>query len=304
VKNAVNSRKILIRDNHEPSLSGNRLEGVTTQGKPKAKAMAIIALPVVSNPSGKRGAPFAGDEIVWSGYKPIEVGEMSELGRNDLATFGEFDFNMTRATVGNKIAELVSRFPIAVESSVRNNMVDVQSLSEVSPGQSATLAGMIVSPSGFSGLFGPIGATIPLDVTFVPPVIGIAPDGCGTPDSAIVGTILAGGFGSFMRKGLAAMRAHLRDWADVARIVLSGIDPTAMLKKAFSATRFGIESLWPEANTADDTGIGMRVLSILSSLVETGARTILGVSSRDFLAADSAFLHGQIILRSDTFVKS
>jgi len=64
VKNAVNSRKILKRDNHEPSLPGNRMEGVTTKTEPKARAKVIIVYSVVSDPSEKRGAPFVGDEIV------------------------------------------------------------------------------------------------------------------------------------------------------------------------------------------------------------------------------------------------
>ena len=298
MENAVNSRKILKQDNHEPSLSGNRLEGVTTKVEPKAKAKAIITYPVASNPSGKRGAPFAGDEIVWSGYKPMssEVGEMSELGRNDLATFGEFDLNMTRATVGNEVAELVGRFPVAIESGIGDNMVDIQSLSKLSLSQSAALAGVTVSPSGLSGLFRPVGATIPLDITLEPPVVGIASGVCGAPDSAIMGTILAVSCGSFMRKGFTTVRAYLCNWADIARIVLSGIDLATKLKKAFSATCLDVERRWPEASATDNTGIGMQMFRLFSSLIEAGARTILGVSTRDFLAADDAFLHARIVL--------
>jgi len=86
MKNAVNSVKILNKDNTEPILVGNYLEGVTTRVEPKAKAMAIITHLIVSNPIEKRSAPDnKGDDIVWSAWRHAAV------GGNDLLTFGEFN---------------------------------------------------------------------------------------------------------------------------------------------------------------------------------------------------------------------
>ena len=139
MKNAVNSMKIL-RDNIEPSLVGNYLEGVTTRGEPKAEAMVIIPHLIESNPIEKRSAPDnKGDEIVWSEW------EHSERGRNDLATFGEFNFNMAGTTIGNQVIKMISGFPIALKRNVRADMVNIKALAELGFSQTAKLASVVIS---------------------------------------------------------------------------------------------------------------------------------------------------------------
>ena len=66
MKNAVNSMKTFKKDNIEPSLVGNYLEGVTTRVEPTVKTMAIITHSIGRNLIEKRSAPFVGDEIVCS----------------------------------------------------------------------------------------------------------------------------------------------------------------------------------------------------------------------------------------------
>jgi hypothetical protein len=126
MKNAVNSVENLIRVNTEPSLVGNYLEGVTTRVEPVAKAMAITTHLIKSNLIEKRSAPDnKGDDIVWSTRK------RAELGRNDLATFGEFNFNMAGTAIGNQIIEMVGRFPITIERNISADMVNIKALANL-----------------------------------------------------------------------------------------------------------------------------------------------------------------------------
>jgi len=244
MKNAVNSMENLIKVNIEPSLVGNYLEGVTTRVEPTAKAMVIITHSIESNPIEKRSAPDKkGDEIVWSAMV-----KLAELGGNDLATFGEFNFNMAGTAVGNKVIKMVSRFPITIERNVRAVVVNVKSLTELGFGKTAKLAGVIISLASLRRLLTPVLPLISLNIAFISPVVGITPKRSTTPNPALKRAILARGFGSAVSKSLSTVGAHLSNQTLIAGIVLTSGNLTAKLQKTFTAAclaslRFGLKLL-------------------------------------------------------------
>ena len=293
MENAVNSMNNLIKVNIEPSLVGNYLEGVTTRVEPKVKAMAIITHSIENNPIEKRSAPDnKGDEIVWSAW------QHAELGRNDLTTFGEFNFNMARTAIGNKVIKMVSRFPVTVKQNVTANMVNVKALSKLGFSKSAKLAGVVISLASLRRLLTPILTLISLNIAFISPVVGTSANSSRTPYLTMFRTVFAVSFGAKVSKGFITIWTNLRDYAFIAGIILTRINPTAKLQKTFSAASLFSQRMSGHRLTADNTSLkGQFGYAI------TLFRAILSVASRKFLATYRTSSHIFMIPQLDSIVK-
>ena len=292
MENAVNSVEILNRDNTEPSLVGNNLEGVTTRGEPKAEAMVIIPHSIESNLIEKRSAPDKkGDDIVWS------CGKSQESGGNDLATFGEFNFNVAGTAIGNQVIKMVSRFPITIERNIRADVVNVKALSELGFSQSTKSASVVVSLAGFCRLLTPVLAFVSLNVSLVSLVVGTSAKGGTAPNMALLRAIFPIGFSTKVLKGVAAMRTNFRDWANEAGIILARIDLTAKFQRAFAATSFFEKRPLGDRVATDNAGLELK-----SANTPAFPRAKSSIPARKFLAANTTLIHSNMIAQSDLIV--
>jgi len=284
MKNAVNSMKTFKKDNIEPSLVGNYLEGVTTRVEPTVKTMAIITHSIGRNLIEKRSAPFVGDEIVCSAWRH------AELSGNDLATFGEFNFNMTGTTVGNKVINMVCRFPIAIKRNIWLNVVNIKSLSNLGFGKSAKLASVIISLTSLRRLLTPVLTFISLNITFISPMVRASSNSSRTPYSAFKRAILAISFSSLMRKGLATIRAYLRNLTFITRVILTRINLATKLQRTFTAASLFHKRPFRELITTDETS-----LSLNPTNTPALSRTESSIPAGKFLTTDNTFIHNIII---------
>jgi hypothetical protein len=292
MKNAVNSVENLIRVNTEPSLVGNYLEGVTTRVEPVAKAMAITTHSIKSNLIEKRSAPDnKGDDIVWSTRK------RAELGRNDLATFGEFNFNMAGTAIGNQIIEMVGRFPITIERNIRADVVNIKALAKLGLSESAKLASMVIPLASFCRLLTPVLAFISLNIAFVAPMVRTTSHSSSTPNPTLKRTILPVSFGSLMSKGFITVRTHLGNQSLISGIILARVNLTAKLQKTFPAASLLSQRMFRDHLIADNTRLGLD-----STNTPALPRAKSGIPVRYFLAANNTFNHNNIITLLDSIV--
>lgn len=292
MKNAVNSMENLIKVNIEPSLVGNYLEGVTTRVEPMAKATAIITHSIESNPIEKRSAPDKkGDEIVWS------CGESQELGGNDLATFGEFNFNMAGTAIGNKVVKMISRFPIAIKRNVRAFVVNVKSLTELGFGKIAKLASIVISLASLRRLLTPVLSFISLNIAFVSPVVGITPKRSTTPNPALKRAILARGFSSVVSKSLSAIGTHLSNQTLIAGVIRTRGNLAAKLQRTLTAASLFDKRPLGEQFTADNARFGLD-----SANTPALPRAKSGIPAGKFLATNNTFTHNNMIPQLDSIV--
>ena len=291
MKNAVNSVENLIEVNTEPSLVGNYLEGVTTRVEPKVETMAIITHLMESNPIEKRSAPFVGDDIVWSARR------RAELGRNDLTTFGEFNFNMAGTTIRNQVIKMISGFPITVKRNIAADVMNIQPLSELGFSQPTKLASVVISLTCLCRLLTPILTLISFAVSFIAPMVGITSKCSTSPNRAFLRTILAVSYGSRMGKGFATMRAYLFNLAFISWIVRTRINPTPKLQKTFTVTGFLGKRMFGHRLPADNASLeGQFGFAIASP------RTVFIVLSGKFLATYQTQFHNLIIAQLDSLV--